>query len=245
MSFYKTNNNRLVFKKAESMIVIPYVYNGTLDDYILGTEVYDISAIIGDSVVIEQSEGNKDLKENEFTNEPLLECYSGGRYTFSAQCLDLQDTVLKALFFADTPVSTVNGLAAMRNEFELRYALIRIRFEGSDVSDIVLPKVCLNGNLFIQQLKTRAGQGNIMGTAYPKKIGAIIYGTTNLYRFEAAVSRTFVPNTPMLFVPKCDEVLIHKSGSGSAASYFGVNFRAGAVADNYTVNETQGTFSAV
>ena len=64
MSLIQTKNGRTVLMKAESMMLVPYVYNSTYGDYVLGSDVYDISEVIGDSIVIEQSEGDSVTKEN-------------------------------------------------------------------------------------------------------------------------------------------------------------------------------------
>ena len=163
MSLIQTNTGRKIFKKAESMLVVPYVYNSGIDDYALGETVYDISAVIGDSIVLEQSEGTTEIKENEFRSEPLLQVTSGAKYGFTAQCLDLQNNVLRALFKAMTVGD--HDIAAFNDDYTTLYALVRIGFGGQDTPDIILPKVQLNSRIFIQQLRTRAGQGNISGTA--------------------------------------------------------------------------------
>lgn len=245
MSLIKTDNNRMVFKNAESMMLVPYVYDSTVGDYVLGDDVYDISAVIGDSIVVEQSEGDKSTKENEFVASPLLEAHSNGVYGFTAQCIDLQISVMKALFVAMTG-SSVQGLVAMRDDFALRYAMVRVRFNGSSVSDLVMPKVQLNSRLFIQQLKTRVGQGNVGGTASSRKV-AITDGTTSaLAQFldNAGGKATYTPFTPLLFVPKDRNAIVlhHEVPSGNDI-YSMVNFTTGTVVHNISVDASAGTWS--
>ena len=168
MALIETKYGRTVLKKAESMMVVPYVYDSTLNDYVLGEDVYDISAVIGDSIVIEQSDGSTTAKENEFVGSPLLEAVSGSKYEFTAQCIDLQDSVLKSMFGAMT-VEGVNGAVAFNDDFVKIYALIRVRFKEESIPDVILPKVQMNSKLFINQLSSRMSQGNIAGTALPKR----------------------------------------------------------------------------
>ena len=206
MPIIKTDTEHRVFKKAQSMLVIPYVYNSTLDDYVLGSDIYDISAIIGDSIVLEQSEGNTTTKENEFTNQPIIVSHSGSKYGFTAQCLDVQDSVLKALCGAltasnrnDTP-EHVNGAVALKSDFTEMYALIRVRFEDETMPDLILPKVQLSNRLFVQQLKTRAGQGNLTGQALA--ICCAVKDKDNVGKVLEFGDSEYAPETPALLVPR-------------------------------------------
>lgn len=203
MPLIQTNTGRKIFKKAESMLVVPYVYNSRIGDYALGETVYDISAVIGDSIVLEQSEGTTETKENEFRSEPLLQATSGAKCGFTAQCLDLQNNVLKALFNAMTVGD--HGIAAFNDDYSTLYALIRIGFGGQDTPDIILPKVQLNSRIFIQQLRTRAGQGNISGTANSFNVAIkdpVNPGHLLQFAVPATNGTTYTPYTPVLFVPR-------------------------------------------
>lgn len=238
MSYIKTNTGRKIFKKAESMLVMPYAYNSTLKDYILGDNIYDLSAIIGDSIVIEQSDGNTTTKENEFVASPVIQNVSGGKYGFTAQCLDLQNSVLKAVFNALT-VSGVDGLAAFNDDYTPLYALIRISFAGDDVPDVILPKVQLNSKLFIQQLHTRAAQGNMSGTAFTYPV--CVKNKDNAgYLLQFSSPNTYVPHTPVLFLPKGQTPMFSKVGNDTV--FYDVNFATGAKTQVY-VDVSAGTWT--
>ena len=224
------------------MMLVPYMYNSTVGDYVLGSDVYDISAIIGDSITIEQSEGNTETKNNEFVSTPLLEAVSGSKYGLTAQCLDLQNTVLKTVFGAMT-VSGVNGAAAFNDDFILIYTLVRIRFKDSNLPDVYLPKVQLNSRLFINQLKTRASQGNIVGTALCKNVAIENDTHTACLQFSvpATGGNTYTPFTPVLFVPKTKTPLFYKKSQSSTLDvYSSVNFTAGTVSE-VVVKPSDGT----
>ena len=230
MSLITTNGGRIVLKKAQSMMAVPYVYDSTIGDYVLGSDVYDISAIIGDTITLEQSDGNTEAKYNEFVGTPLIENTSGGKYEFSAECIDLQNNVLKSLFGAMT---ASGGAAAFNADYVEMYALIRVRFEDAALPDVVLPKVHLNSKLFIQQLKTRTSQGNISGTAMPRNCGIENSGQTALSWLSSIYSNgTYTPFTPVLFVPRGRVPLFYKcKQSGTFEIYSHINFTNGTVSD--------------
>lgn len=241
MSLITTNNGRIVLKKAESTMVVPYVYDSTVGDYVLGNDVYDISSIIGDSITIEQSEANKTTKENEFKASPLIETFSGSRYAFTAQCIDLQNNVLRSIFGAMT-VSGANGAAAFNDDFVPIYALVRIRFKDTNLPDVYLPKVQLNNKLFINQLKTRASQGNISGISYAMNVGVRNASGVALSQFSVPSNggSTYTPYTPVLFVPRNRAPLFYKKHQSSALDvYSSVNFSTGSVTD-VVVNPSNG-----
>ena len=242
MSKITTKEGRTVFKDAESMLVMPYVYDSTEKDYILGSDIYDISAVIGDSIVIEQSEGDTKTKDNEFTSVPLLVNVSGGKYNFTAQCLDMQESVLRALFNASTANDgrggIVEGVAAFQSDIEPLFALIRLRFADRNLPDVIMPKVQLNSRLFIQQLHTRAGQGNIAGTALDYTV--CIEDKDNMgHLLQFTNPTTYVPSSPVIFVPRDYRALFAKTKGSS--KFYEVNFDTG-VKTAVDVNSVYGTW---
>lgn len=235
----------MVFKKAEAMFMVPRVYNGTIGDYVLGSDVYDISAIIGDSTLVEQSDGDSVTKENEFISSPLLEIRSGSKYGFTAQCLDLQNKVLKSVFGAMT-VNGVEGLAAMQEDFVPIYALVLVRFKDASLPDLVMPKVQMNSKLMVQQLKTRASQGNIVGTALPSKIcvkNAASSGTLLQFNVPSESTATYTPFTPVCFIPRTMSPMFLFRKNSSNEVYSTINFSNGTVSNDVAVNPTGGTWS--
>lgn len=233
MSLITTNDNRIVIKHAESMMLVPYVYDSTIGDYVLGNDVYDISAVIGDSITLEQSDGNTETKNNEFIGTPLLEVVSGSKFGFTAQCLDLQNKVLKTIFGAMT-VSNVEGAAAFNDDFILIYVLARIRFKEENLPDVVLPKMQLNSKLMISQLKTRASQGNIAGTALCKNVAIENDSHTACLQFSVPSTggTTYTPYTPVLLVPRSKTPLFYKKSQSSTLDiYSSINFTSGEVSE--------------
>lgn len=244
MSLIKTNTGKIVMKDAEAMFLVPRVYNSTYGDYLLGNDVYDISAIIGDSTLVEQSDGDTVTKNNEFIASPLLEMSFGGKYGFTAQCLDLQNKIMKSVFGAMT-VNGIEGLAAMNDDFAPIYALIMVRFRDEFTPDLLLPYVQMNSKLMVQQLKTRASQGNLAGTAKPTKVcfkNAAAPGNLLQFSVPSDSTTTYTPYTPVVFVPKTLSALVlHHKGSQNEV-YSSINFETGAVSTDISVNPSNGTW---
>ena len=245
MALIETKKGRTILKNAESMMAVPYVYDASLGDYVLGNDIYDITAVIGDSIVIEQSDGDNVSKENEFVATPILEAYTNGKFAMNAQCIDLQDKVLRALFSAMTATS-YNGTsesAAFCDDFVERYALLLVRFDNDLTPDVVMPKVMMNSRPFIQQLKTRAAQGNLSGTCSSKDVAVQDGGHPNqnaLMQFSVPNGKpTYKPYTPLLFVPKGYKFFVRRDEK----NYTYVNFVTGTVSNGIIINENNGTWS--
>lgn len=229
-------------------MLVPYVYDDSADvnDYVLGSDVYDISAVIGDSITLEQKDGDVDEKFNEFVRTPIVRNVSAGSYDFTAQCLDLQDKVLKSLFGAYTATGTngnVKGIAALRDDYQLLYAMIRIRFKDESLSDIILPKVQMNSKLLLQQMKSRGSQGNVSGTALSRMVAVVDKDSENPMVLDFG-EENFAPFTPVLFVPReyTPMVLHHKDDNSNTKYVFStVDFSTGTVAHNTVVNIDDGS----
>lgn len=236
------------------MILVPYEYDDTngVEEYVLGSDVYDISAVIGDSIMLEQKDGEVDEKFNEFVRSPLVRNVTAGAYDFTAQCLDLQDKVLRALFGAYTASGTngaVEGVAAIPDDYLLQYAMIRIRFHDTNLSDIILPKVQMNSKMLLQQMKTRGSQGNVGGTALSREVAVVDRDASSpmvLQFGSSAVGQpTYAPYTPILFVPRgyTPMVLHHKDENDDSKYIFStVNFTTGSVSHNRSVDISDGSY---
>lgn len=255
MPLIETKTGRKFLRKAESMMLVPYVYDGTdgVECYVLGSDVYDISAVIGDSIVLEQKDGEVDEKFNEFVKSPIVRNVTAGAYDFTAQCLDLQDKVLRALFGAYTASGTngvVNGVAALPDDYQLQYAMIRIRFHDMNLSDVILPKVQMNSKLLLQQMKTRGSQGNVSGTALSHRVAVVDRDAVSpmalQFGSQAVGETTFVPLTPILFVPRTytPMVLHHMDENDNDKYIFStVNFTTGSVSHNRIVDKSNGSIT--
>lgn len=209
MPIIRTRDNRIVLKKPKSMMVVPYFYDNELEDFVLGDTIYDIYSIIGDSIVLEETDGETTIKANEHTGNILVSNTTKGETKFTTQCLDVQDSILKAIFGAYTGVDErgespvkVNGLAAIPSEYKTVFALVRITFNEEDQPDVYLPKVHLNSHLMMQQMKTRGTQGNISGNVLPSSV-CVGFGDTNFLAKFVGMENDglYIVDTPILFCP--------------------------------------------
>ena len=253
MSLIETKTGRKYFKKAESLMLIPYVYDGTsgVNEYVLGQDVYDISAVIGDSIALEQKDGEVEEKFNEFVSTPIIRNVTSGTYDFTAQCLDLQDNVLKAIFGAYYGVGqrgTISGVVAMPEKDVLCYALIRIRFQSTSMPDVIFPKVQLNSKLLMQQMKSRGSQGNISGVALPSMV-TVDDPTESLQKLlnfntSDGQSYSYAPSTPVLFVDRTQNPsFLHHKEEGNTYIFSTVDFSTGNVLHNRKVNISDGSYT--
>lgn len=256
MSLIETKTGRKYFRKTESMMLVPYVYDDSdeVNDYVLGSDVYDISAVIGDSIALEQDDGDVEEKFNEFKRTPIVRNVSAGSYDFTAQCLDLQDKILKSLFGAYTAsgaTGVVQGVVAMPDDYQLQYAMIRIRFKDASLSDIVLPKVQMNSNLLLQQMKSRGSQGNVSGTALSRMVAVVdensVLPMVLQFGSSAVGENVFAPSTPVLFIPRGYRAMIlhHYDEDNKRYVFSTVNFSTGSVAHNTVVNIEDGSYETL
>ena len=207
MGIITTRTGRTLFKKAKALQVLPYVYDANLEDYVLGPNVYDISAVIGDSISCEQSDGDVTTKNNEFTPQPVVRNTTAGTWNFTAQVLDLQNNVLRALFGALIATETVSGatyhISAIPEDYQTRYALVRVSFRDNNTPDVYFPRMLLDSKLMINQLKTRGAQGNLNCVALSLECAIMSRARQgNLVRLSSLSGNKYMVRTPIMFVPQ-------------------------------------------
>lgn len=241
MPIVETKTGRKLLRKAKQLLLLPYRFDSNLSQYVLGQTIYDLSAIIGDSITLEQQDGNTETKENEFTGEALVENVTSGKWKFSAQCLDLQNAVLKSLFAAYTNDS-INA-AALRSDFTTIYALIVVRFFDASVPDVWMPKVQLNSRLLLQQMKSRGSQGNVSGTLFSTNVAIRGTSANTLVPFDGD---KYTPLTPLLFAPQGSSVLVLNHEADDEANFDLVKLNPGnndCCDHNYIVDGNNGTYT--
>ena len=132
------------------------------DESTIGTTTYDLVNIVGDTTTLEQAENEINALEHEFSNEPLYENITLGEKSFTTECIDFQDTVLKELFGWEIDES---GNSYAPTVYKDLYCQVEMGFNSTN-DVIVLPKVKLNSRAVIASMKTDASRGNIAGTCY-------------------------------------------------------------------------------
>lgn len=154
---------RRVFANLKSLVFTPWT-----DESTLGETSYDLVNIVGDTTSVEQADNNVNTIEHEFSNEPLYENVTLGSKTFTCECIDFQNPVLKNLMGWE---GTEAGDAFAPIVYKDLYCKVEMQFNSTDAI-VVLPKVKLNSKAVLGSMKTDASRGTITGTAYSAYVKA-------------------------------------------------------------------------
>lgn len=163
MATTTVDSGKRVFANLKSLLFTPWT-----DEDNLGTTTYDLVSIVGDTTSSEQDENEVNEIAHEFSSEPLYENVNLGKKTFTTECIDFQNDVLKALFGWET---TEDGDAFAPLTYAPLYCKIEMQFNSTD-DIIVFPKVKLNSRAVIASMKTDVSRANISGTCYSAYVKA-------------------------------------------------------------------------
>lgn len=172
------DSNRRVFTNLKAILFTPWT-----DETTLGTTTYDLVNIVGDSSSVEQADNNVNAIEHEFSSEPLYENITLGAKTFTTDCIDFQNDVLKNLFGWDV---AEGGDAFAPITYKDLFCKIEMQFNSTE-DIVVLPKVKLNSKVILSTMKTNVSKGTITGTCYSAYVKA---GTKENETDEAIISKT-------------------------------------------------------
>lgn len=151
------DSSRRVFANLKYLYFTPWT-----DESTLGTTTYDIVNIVGDTTSVEQEDNEVNEIPHEFSSEPLYENVTLGNKTFTCECLDFQNDILKEMMGWDTDEA---GNAFAPIQYKDLYCKIEMGFNSTD-DIVVLPKVKLNSKAVLSSMKTDASRGTITGTCY-------------------------------------------------------------------------------
>lgn len=211
-----TKNNKRFVRKASGLLLTPYVYNTDDGKYYLGEDTYDIYAIVGDTISVAQEEGSTETLENEFSPFAVIENTTLGKWKFKADCLDMQNVILKEIFNAKRGYGSggyVDNVASMPSDYKTMYCCVQIVFDKENLR-LVLPKVLLTSTLNIGTLRSGVSRNMIQGTPLLCEI-CVTDSQTEALSFVGNDGTTYTPRTPLVFVPKDRDfgVLHHKGGN--------------------------------
>lgn len=181
---------RRVFANLSAAYFTPWVNEEGTDygEARVGDEIYDLVDIVADSTSVEQAENEINAIDHEFSGAPLFENISLGEKTFTTECIDLQNEVLKSMFGWATDA---NGNAFAPAGYKPLYCKIELHF-NSTKDILVLPKVLLNSRAVIASMKTDVSRANITGTCYPAHVTAGAQsGMTDMAIIAAANIETY------------------------------------------------------
>lgn len=172
------DSGRRIFANLKSIIFTPWKNESTI-----GEDSYDLVNIVGDTTSVEQADNNVNSIEHEFSNEPLYENVTLGSKTFTCECVDFQNDVLKNLMGWDV---AEGGDAFAPVVYKDLFCKVEMKFNSTD-DIVVLPKVKLNSKAVLGTMKTDASRGTITGTAYSAYVKA---GTKEVDTDIAVISKT-------------------------------------------------------
>ena len=170
------DTGKRVFSNLKYLYFRPWI-----SDSAIGTQIYDLVNIVGDSTSVEQADNDVQSIEHEFSNEPLYENIQLGKKTFTCECIDFQNDVLKNLFGWEV---SEGGDAAAPLIYKDLYVLVEMGFNSTN-DVVVLPKVKINSKAVLSTMKTDASRGTITGTCYSAYVKA---GTFEKETDEAVVA---------------------------------------------------------
>lgn len=172
------DSERRVFTNLKAILFTPWTNESTI-----GETTYDLVNIVGDTTSVEQADNNVNEIEHEFSSEPLYENITLGKKSFTCDCIDFQNDVLKNLFGWET---TEGGDAFAPITYKDLFCKIEMQFNSTN-DIVVLPKVKMNSKVVLSTMKSNVSKGTISGTCYSAYVKA---GTKEEETDEAIVSAT-------------------------------------------------------
>lgn len=148
---------RRVFANLKALIFTPWT-----DENTLGDTSYDLVNIVGDTTSVEQADNNVNALDHEFSSEPLYENVQLGDKTFTCECIDFQNDVLKQLMGWE---AAEDGTAFAPIQYKDLYCKIEMQFNSTE-DIVVLPKVKMNSKSILSSMKTDASRNTLSGTCY-------------------------------------------------------------------------------
>ena len=172
------DSERRVFTNLKAILFTPWTSESAV-----GETTYDLVNIVGDTTSVEQADNNVNEIEHEFSSEPLYENITLGKKSFTCDCIDFQNDVLKNLFGW---VTTEGGDAFAPITYKDLFCKIEMQFNSTN-DIVVLPKVKMNSKVVLSTMKSNVSKGTISGTCYSAYVKA---GTKEEETDEAIVSAT-------------------------------------------------------
>lgn len=172
------DSERRVFTNLKAILFTPWT-----NESAIGETTYDLVNIVGDTTSVEQADNNVNEIEHEFSSEPLYENITLGKKSFTCDCIDFQNDVLKNLFGWET---TEGGDAFAPITYKDLFCKIEMQFNSTN-DIVVLPKVKMNSKVVLSTMKSNVSKGTISGTCYSAYVKA---GTKEEETDEAIVSAT-------------------------------------------------------
>lgn len=160
MAVTKLNTKKRVFSDAKYLYFTPWK-----DEDSIGDTTYDLVSIVGDTISVEQEDNTVDEKPHEFSDQPLFENVTLGKWNFAATCIDFQNEVMKSLFGWIEDEAVKDKAVYAPDSYQDLFCKVEIGF-GAKKPVVVIPKLKMNSKAAFQNLKSGTAEGMLNGTAY-------------------------------------------------------------------------------
>lgn len=140
----------------------------TADNPAGDTFIFD--EVVRDTTTISQDDNNSTTIENEFSDDPIIDIVSLGKFQFASEVADIQKDVLVnfANYTYDSEAKKLFAPAA----YQKTYAKIDLVFKKGTTSEgagtymsICVPKLQLNSRLIVESMNSNVARLNLAGTA--------------------------------------------------------------------------------
>lgn len=133
-------------------------------------DTFIFDEVVRDTTTISQDDNDSTTIENEFSDDPILDIVSLGKFQFAAEVADIQKDVLQnfANYTYDATAKKLFAPAA----YQKTYVKIDLVFkngtdDGGDdkYMSICIPKLQLNSRLLVESMNSNIARLNLAGTA--------------------------------------------------------------------------------
>lgn len=133
-------------------------------------DTYIFDEVVRDTTTISQDDNDSTTIENEFSDDPILDIISLGKFQFESEVADIQKDVL--VNFANYTYDSTNKKLYAPAAYQKTYVKVDLVFKnGKDTEDndkymsICIPKLQLNSRLLVESMNSNIARLSLAGTA--------------------------------------------------------------------------------
>lgn len=198
----RTSGSSLQFIKPDCLVATIYTGAASEKADAPAGDTYIFDEVVRDTTKISQDDNNTTTIENEFSDDPIMEIVSLGKFQFEAEVADIQKDVLVGFgnFEYDATAKKLYAPSA----YVKTYAKIDLVFKnGTDASgndlyySVCIPKLQLNSNLQAESMNTNIIRLKLAGSA--KSVALTINGKTK--KKSAYINENFTMPTETTTTP--------------------------------------------
>lgn len=178
----RTSKTAMQIIKPDALVATIYTGASTETPDNPAGDTFIFDEVVRDTTTISQDENENTTIENEFSDDPIMEIISLGKFQFAAEVADVQKDILVG--FADYTYDATQKKLFAPQAYELKYAKIDLVFKnGTDDAgndkymSICIPKLQLNSRLIVESMNTNLMRLNLAGTA--KSVALTMNGKTS------------------------------------------------------------------